>query len=384
MSCTSLTVATSALVGLALASNKGLASLPFTMQVLATMLTSIPAAMLMARIGRKHSFLLSTIIAMMGGIICTLGIIYRQFSLFLIGSIFIGSFAGFANYYRFAAADSANENYKSRAISYVLAGGVLAAIIGPNLANHTRELIDSAVFAGSYASLIVINILAFFLLSFLHLPHDRKQMTGSFSSGRALSEIVLQPRFVIAVICGMLGYAIMALIMTATPLAMKHHHYPFSETAFVIQWHVLGMFAPSFITGYLIQRFGLFAILLLGTLLGLACVLINFHGTSTTHFWFALLLLGISWNFLFIGGTTLLTETYHEQEKFKAQAVNDFLIFSVVAAASLSAGYLHNHFGWQTVNYASIPAFGVILFSLFWLFLLDRNKTIPVNNNVQT
>ena len=383
MSCTSLTVATSALVGLALASNKSLASLPFTMQVLATMLTSIPAAMLMAQIGRKHSFLLATLIAVSGGIICTLGIIYQQFYLFVLGSIFIGSFAGFANYYRFAAADTASEDYKSRAISYVLAGGVLAAIVGPNLANHTRELISSASFAGSYASLIGLNILAFILLSFLHLPHDKHQVTGSFSSGRALSKILLQPRFIIAIICGMLGYAIMALIMTATPLAMKHHHYPFSETAFVIQWHVLGMFAPSFFTGYLIQRFGLFIILLSGTLLGLACVFINFLGTSATHFWIALLLLGISWNFLFIGGTTLLTETYHEQEKFKAQAINDFLVFSVVAAASLSAGFLHNHFGWQMVNYASIPAFGVILLALLWLYLLDKNKHIRIKEDIQ-
>lgn len=375
MSGTSLTVATSALVGWALASNKDLASLPFTMQLLATMLTSIPAALLMARIGRKRAFLGSTLIAAAGGVICTLAIVQQQFMLFIAGSILIGMFSGFANYYRFAAADAATSEFKSRAISYVLAGGVIAALIGPNLANHTRELIASASFAGSYAALIVIYILSFALLSFLKLPqHLTDDATGQPPARRRLAEILRQPRFIIAVTCGMLGYAIMSLIMTATPLAMKHHAYPFADTAFVIQWHVLGMFAPSFFTGHLIKRLGVLSILFSGALLGLLCVWINFQGTTTWHFWTALLLLGISWNFLFIGATTLLTETYHDHERFKVQAINDFLVFSVVAFASLSAGYLHHRFGWQTVNLASLPAFGLILLSLLWLLSINQKS----------
>lgn len=159
----------------------------------------------------------------------------------------------------------------------------------------------------------------------------------------------------------------MSLVMTATPLAMQHNHHHFSATSFVIQWHVLGMFAPSFVTGHLIKQFGLLKIMSIGSLTGLACVLINLLGTSVNHFWLALFLLGISWNFLFIGATTMLTETYRPEERFKTQAANDFMVFSTVAAASLSAGALQHHFGWQAVNYGAIPALLIILLSLFWL-----------------
>lgn len=376
MSGTSLMVATTALVGFALADDKIYASLPFTLQLLATMFTSIPAAMLMAKIGRKSSFLFATIIAMLGAGTCAYAVIEHHFILFTVGSVFIGIFSGFANYYRFTAADSVDHEHKSRAISYVLAGGVLAAVIGPNLANHTRDLIENAAFAGSYASIILLYIFSFILLSFLDLPHQKPPLDFKPHSGRSLHEIVRQPRFIIAVITGTLGYATMTLLMTATPLAMQHHHHVYSDTAFVIQWHVLGMFAPSFFTGHLIKRFGLLPIMNFGAILGLACIFINLTGTSVSHFWFALFLLGISWNFLFIGATTLLTETYAENEKFKAQAVNDFLVFSVVACASLFAGVLHHKFGWQFVNYLAIPAVILILISLVWLFRVHKHVDI--------
>ena len=373
MSGTSLVVATSVLVGFELADDKTYASLAFTAQLIATMLTSIPAAMLMARIGRKTSFLIAVVIAMVGAVICTFAIIQHQFETFILGSVLIGIFSGFANYYRFTAADNVDKQHKSRAISYVLAGGVLAAVIGPNLANLTRDTISDAAFAGSYASIIVLYVLSFILLSLLKLPHqyDHTQ-TEPRSSGRPLRIIARQPRFIIAIICGTLGYAIMALVMTATPLAMQHHAHPFSDTSFVIQWHVLGMFAPSFFTGHLIQRFGLFWVMLVGTLSALACVIINLTGTTVTHFWLALLLLGISWNFLFIGATTLLTETYTPDERFKTQAINDFIVFSMVSVASLSAGVLQHHFGWQLVNYGAIPAIVIILISLGWLYKINR------------
>jgi len=296
----------------------------------------------------------------------------HSFLLFTLGSILIGIFSGFANYYRFTAADSVVKEYKSRAISYVLAGGVLAAIIGPNLANHTKDIISNATFAGSYTAIIGLYVLSFILLSFLDLPHVKPQIKSQQNSGRPLIDIALQPRFIIAVISGTLGYATMTLLMTATPLAMQHHHHVYSDTAFVIQWHVLGMFAPSFFTGSLIKRFGLLPIMIAGALLAFACIFINLVGTSVSHFWFALLLLGISWNFLFIGATTLLTETYSENEKFKAQALNDFLVFSVVSAASLFAGVLHHKFGWQFVNYLAIPAVIGILISLVWLYKVDK------------
>ncbi|MCW8900009.1 MAG: MFS transporter [Gammaproteobacteria bacterium] len=372
MSGTSLMVATTALVGFALADDKIYASLPFTLQLLATMFTSIPAAMLMAKIGRKSSFLMGAVIAMMGALTCAYAVMEHNFLFFTLGSILIGIFSGFANYYRFTAADSVTAEYKSRAISYVLAGGVLAAIIGPNLANYTKDMISNATFAGSYTAIIGLYLLSFILLSFLDLPHVKPATNTKQNSGRSLHEIIRQPRYLIALISGTLGYATMTLVMTATPLAMQHHEHVYSDTAFVIQWHVLGMFAPSFFTGNLIKRYDLLPVMFTRALLGLACIFINLIGTSVSHFWFALLLLGISWNFLFIGATTLLTETYNENEKFKAQALNDFFLFSVVASASLFAGILHHKLGWQFVNYLAIPAIIGIIISLVWLYKIDK------------
>ena len=382
MSGTSLMVTTTALVGFALSDDKIYASLPFTLQLVATMLTSIPAGMLMAKIGRKKSFLIGTVLAMFGAALCAYAVVQHSFLLFTLGSILIGIFSGFANFYRFTAADSVDKQHKSRAISYVLAGGVLAAIIGPNLANITREMISGAAFAGSYASIIILYILSFILLNFLDLPHHIKETNIHTDKSRPLSVIVRQPRFIIAVISGMLGYATMTLVMTATPLAMQHHQHVYADTAFVIQWHVLGMFAPSFFTGHLIKHFGLLAVMFTGALLGLACIFINLLGTTVNHFWFALLLLGISWNFLFIGATTLLTETYNENERFKTQALNDFLVFSVVATASLSAGILHHKYGWQLVNYMAIPAIVMILVALVWLYKVNRTINIQPNSEM--
>lgn len=371
MSGTSLMVATTALVGYALADDKAYASLPFTLQLLATMFTSIPAAMLMSRIGRKKTFLIGSVLAMFGAAICAIAVLQNSFYLFMLGSVLIGVFSGFANYYRFTAADSVDTAHKSRAISYVLAGGVLAAIIGPNIANLTRDMISGAAFAGSYGSIILLYILTFIALSFLDLPHSHQALVKK-SAVRPLNVIARQPRFIIAVISGMLGYASMTLVMTATPLAMQHHHHVYGDTAFVIQWHVLGMFAPSFFTGNLIKRFGLLAVMFTGAVFGLACVLINLLGVSVSHFWFALVLLGISWNFLFIGATTLLTETYQAEEKFKAQALNDFIVFSVVATSSLSAGILQHNLGWQYVNIMAIPMFAIILLGLVWLYQVNK------------
>lgn len=371
-------VATTALVGYALADDKAYASLPFTLQLLATMFTSIPAAMLMARIGRKKTFLFGSVLAMFGATICAIAVLQDSFYLFILGSVLIGIFSGLANYFRFTAADSVDTEHKSRAISYVLAGGVLAAIIGPNLANLTRDMISGAAFAGSYGSIIFLYVLSFVALSFLDLPHTHQLVSKETSTVRPLSIIARQPRFIIAVISGMLGYASMTLVMTATPLAMQHHNHVFGDTAFVIQWHVLAMFAPSFFTGNLIKRFGLLSVMFTGVLLGLACVFINLLGASVSHFWLALVLLGISWNFLFIGATTLLTETYHPDEKFKAQALNDFLVFSVVSTASLSAGILHHNLGWQFVNYMVIPMLCIILLNLVWLYQTNKTQVVPL------
>ncbi len=374
MSCNTLLVATSALVGYALAQDKAFATLPFALQLIATMFTSIPAALLMRKIGRKRGFMLATLLGMAGGSLCTLGILQQQFLVFAAGGILVGMFNGFGNYYRFTAADIVDPEHKSRAISLVLAGGVIAAIVGPNLANLTRNFISQATFAGSYTAIIVLYILSFIILSFLKIPATTTQVSRNTDTGRPLRQIVSQPKYIVAVICGMFGYGVMALVMTATPLAMQLHAYPFADTSFVIQWHVLGMYMPSFFTGHLIHRFGCMRIMLLGALAGLACVAINLTGTSVTHFWIALLCLGVSWNFLFIGATSLLTETYQREETFRAQAVNEFIVFSTVAISSLSAGALQHLYGWAAVNLGAIPPLLIIMASLIWLY--NRSQTV--------
>jgi MFS family permease len=365
----SLLITTSALVGYRLAPDKALATLPLAMQMLASMLTSIPASLLMKRIGRRGGFLLGSVIGMTGAGIATYAIVAGNFVLFTLGAVLSGMFSGFSNYYRFAAADVATTEYRSTAISYVMAGGVVAAFIGPNLAHWTSTWLV-APFAGSYLALAGILTLSFATQLFLDIPLPLRERQGG---GRALGAIARQPVFTVAAIGGMLGYGIMALVMTATPLAMHANHYAFGDTAFVIEWHVLGMFAPSFFSGHLMRRFGVLQIMLVGSVLNAVCVGINLTGSGLAHFWLALFLLGVGWNFLFIGATTLLTEAYAPEEKTKTQALNDFLVFGTVTIAVLSAGSLQHHFGWRAVNFGVMPLIAITVIAVAWLLIARRN-----------
>lgn len=367
MSSNALIITTAALVGFALAQDKLWSTLPLAAQFLATMCTTIPAALLMDRIGRRSGFMLASLFGVSGAILATFAIIRGNFPFFVLGTLQIGIFNGFGNYYRFAAADAVEKDQKGRAVSYIIAGGVFAAFVGPNLANITRGFVENAPFAGSYASLVFLYILSLGSQASLKLPP--KPATKNFSgnpSGRSLRVIIAQPLFIVALVCGTLGYGVMTLTMTVTPLAMHHFAHPFAKTSFVIQWHVLGMFAPAFFTGHLIKRFGVLNIMLAGALLGATCMIINLTGSSVLHFWTALIFLGVSWNFLFIGATTLLTETYHAEERAKTQAVNDFAVFTTVALSSLSAGALQNRYGWQAVNMGLMPLLAIILAVLLW------------------
>lgn len=366
-----LLVTTSALVGVILAEDASLATLPLALQFMSTMLASIPASFLMDKLGRRKGFLLGSVIGLAGGVLATIAILAIDFWLFCVGTALIGMFNGFGNYYRFAAVDVVSATLKSRAISYVMAGGIVAAILGPNIANWTHNSIESAEFAGSYAVICLLYVLTFIILLFADLPRRIVSHAESKLS-RPLSEIIKQPVFIVAVISGMLGYAVMSLVMTATPLAMSHHH-SLSDTAFVIQWHVLGMFAPSFFTGKLISRYGLQTIMWAGAVLLLMAVAGNLLGVTVWHYWFALLCLGIGWNFLFIGATDLLTYAYDESEKAKAQAFNDFTVFGAVTLAALTAGYLQHNFGWQIVNLGVLPLIAIILVALAWLKLKQNN-----------
>ena len=363
----SLLIATSALVGYRLSPDKALATLPLALQMLAGMLTSIPASLLMQRVGRRAGFLLGSSIGIAAACVAAYAIASANFVLFAISAAMSGMFAGFANYYRFAAADVSSAEYRSTAISYVMAGGVVAALIGPNLANWTSEWL-AAPFAGSYLALAGILVLSFATQTFLTIPRPPREAHG----GRALGVIARQPVFIVAAIGGMLGYGIMALVMTATPIAMHEHHYAFGDTAFVIEWHVLGMFAPSFFTGHLIKRFGVLQVMLTGGLLSAICVIVNLTGTTLPHFWAALVLLGVGWNFMFIGATTLLTEAYAPEEKGKTQALNDFLVFSTVTLSVLSAGSLQHLLGWEAVNYGVLPLITVAVSAVTWLLLRRR------------
>ncbi|MEE9445145.1 MAG: MFS transporter [Cocleimonas sp.] len=383
MSSTSLLITASSLVCLTLTPDKSLVTLPLSLQFFGLMLTSMPASLLMGRLGRKQGFLIGTLFGIVGASLLVYAVFNNLFWLFAVGSFLIGIFNGFGIYYRFAAVDMVNEENRPKAISYVLVGGVIAAFVGPNLANFGQTMFPSEPFAGGFIYATIIYVLVFVVISFIKFPGplsaDASLDTAQKAvAPRSLGLIVRQPMFIVAVICGMLGYAIMSYLMTATPLAMNHHSHGFSDSAFVIQWHVFAMFAPSFFTGNIIQRFGVLNVMLVGAMLAVICVVINLTGVTLWHFWAALVALGVSWNFLFIGATSLLTQTYREEEKSKAQGFNDFAVFTLVTIASLSAGMLQHKFGWEMVNYAALPFIAIIMVSVFWL------KMKPIEQALKT
>jgi MFS family permease len=365
MTCNSLVIATSALVGLALATDKWLATLPLGLQFLATMSLTLPASLLMKRLGRRAGFQLGALLGLAGALLCTYGIFAHSFVGFCGGAFLLGAFNAFGQYYRFAAADTATLQFRSQAISLVLAGGVVAAFAGPNLANWTRAMFDTALFAGSYASLIALYATSALVSSFIAIPPPAEAERRH--SGRSLSDIMRQPDFIVAVLSAMIAYGVMNLLMTSTPLAMQHNGHSFGATAFVIEWHVLGMFAPGFVTGRLIKRAGLLNVMLAGSMLLGVCAGVNLLGVSVVHFWLGLLLLGIGWNFLFTGATTLLTEIYTAAEKAKVQGINDLLVFATVTLSAMSSGALHHSIGWAAVNLAVAPAIVLSLLAILWL-----------------
>lgn len=342
----------SGLVGLRLASDKGFATLPIAMMMVAAAATMIPAAMLMQKFGRRAGFLLGTIAGILAGIVAAMAIWLDSFSLFVLANMLVGAYQGFAQYYRFAAADIASADFKSRAISWVIAGGVIAALAGPGLARLTQGW-GAVPFVAAYLSLAAISLVAFLIVSRLQIPVMMK--SDEHGSARPLLTIMGQATFLTALIGSSVGYAVMIMVMTATPLAMQMCGQSLGSAATVIQWHVLGMFLPSFFTGKLIQRFGVLPVMGSGIALLSVHVMIAFNGTEFLHFLSGLIFLGVGWNFLFIGGTSLLTESYKPSERAKTQAAHDFLMFAAVSLASLSAGGILNAWGWQSVNLTVLP-----------------------------
>jgi len=360
----------SGLVGLAIADNVALATLPVTTVVIATTLTTIPASLLMKHIGRRAGFLVGGSVGVSGAMVASYALYTENFWLFSFGTFLMGVNVGFAQFYRFTAADAAKPHFKSRAISFVIAGGVIAAFAGPELAKRTHDLVEGTDFLGSYLILGGLGVVGMALVAALKIPapsaDERRQ------SGRPLAEIVRQPSLVIAILVGMIAYSTMILLMTATPLAMIGHGFHIDDASFVIQWHMVAMFAPAFFTGSIIHRFGVDKVMVAGTVLLGVAITSALSGNQIIHFWTALFALGLGWNFAFIGASTLLTETYAPSEKAKAQALNDFLVFGMVTLASLTSGTILYFLDWRAVNFAAIPAIGVALIATLWLMGMRR------------
>ena len=373
MTTTSAIIASGALIGQALAEDKALATVPVAFQFVATMLTAIPASLYMRRVGRRLGFVTGALIGVAGGTIATVAIVVSSFWLFALGIALIGSLLAFGQFFRFAAADTAGPDMRGRAISLVLLGGVVAAFTGPNLARFTRDLFDPLLFAGTFAAIVVIYLAMGVVLSFLNIP----PMSAADKRGpqRPLLEILLQTKCLVAVLGAVTGYLVMTFVMTVTPLAMADCGFAFGDSASVIQWHIVGMFLPSFFTGHLIARFGATNIMLAGGALQAVCVAINLAGIEYVNFVSALILLGVGWNFLFIGGTTLLTECYRPSEMAKVQGFNDFCIWGCVGAGALLSGASIHHFGWAIVNAATVPLIVMVLIAVVWLkFDLARHR----------
>ncbi|MEM9487353.1 MAG: MFS transporter [Cyanobacteria bacterium P01_F01_bin.116] len=369
MTTNTILVTVAALIGYALATDKALATMPLAMRQVATMVATIPASLLMQRIGRRGGFLVGTMIGLMGASIGIYSLTLADFWLFTLSTTLLGISNSFVGYYRFAAADVADEGFRPQAISWVLAGGIIAAILGPWMATGSKGWFNSELYIGALVAILGLQILTSMVLLGLHIP---TVATGhNADDTRSLSTIMRQPKFLVATLGSTISYSVMVFIMTATPLAMAVESHSFDQTAAVIQWHVLGMFAPSLITGWLIKRLGVLQIIVTGAVLNLGCVGLNLAGTTFWHFATALLLLGLGWNFMYVGSTTLLTETYVPAEKGKVQAIHDFVVFTVVALATFLAGRVFYRFDWAMLNQMSWP---LVLFTLL-VVLWQRSQT---------
>lgn len=369
-----LLVSVSALIGKQLAPSPTWITLPVALQFLGLMGVTLPAAHLVRRVGRKKVFLIGNLTGVLGATVAYLALSNMQFTWFCAGTFLLGMAIGVGQQYRFAAVENAGAGQQANAVSLVMAGGVLAAVLGPNLAIWAKS--DAAGQQYLNAFLILLGLYVLTLILVAVLPIKTQSLSEQSGEVRSYAELFQQPLLSAAIVSGTIGYAVMVLIMTATPLAMMSANFEFSHSAHVIQWHVLGMFIPSFFTGKLIARFGERAIILIGCVLLLACEIVNQMGHSYMHFTSALIALGVGWNFTFIGATTLLTRTYRPAEKAKVQGINDFLIFTFAALASLFAGYWQNTLGWTVLNALMMPATLIAMALLYRGFKLESRKTI--------
>lgn len=359
-----IVVSLGGIVGQTLASDKSLATLPVSLMQLGLALGTLPAAAVMRRLGRRTGYIVGAVLGVVAGAIAATGIVAASFLIFSIGTLIAGFYASYVQSYRFAASDSASPAFKARAISWVMAGGLAAGVIGPQAVVWTRDLLPEAMFAGSFLAqggLALLSILIVASLRPVPVGNDAPR-----SGGRPLAEIARQPRFIVAVAAGIVSYGLMSFVMTAAPMAMVGCGHPVGMAALGIQWHILAMYGPSFFTGRIIDRFGKEQVTGFGLALMAAAALVGLSGLSLAHFWIALILLGVGWNFSFIGATALVTDCYRPEERAKTQAANDFLVFGAVAIASFSSGRILSFNGWDAVNWLVFPPVAIVLALIFW------------------
>ena len=356
-----------ALAGYLLAQNKVFATLPQATYVVGAALATLPASFWMRRVGRRNGFLTGGLFGLAGSVLAATAMGVRSLALLCAGTLLLGIYNAFGQYYRFAAADAARPEFRAKAISFVLAGGLVGGIIGPEISKYTRDA-TSAPFQGAYASLFVYCLVAMAIISRLVIPKLQEE-GAAHGPARPMREIASQPVFLVAVTAAALGYATMNLLMTATPLAMGFCGHPYSAAATVISSHVIAMFAPSFVTGSLIKRFGVLRVMLTGIVLLFACVGVALSGQLISHFWTALVLLGVGWNFTYIGGTALLTEAYRPSERAKTQGANEMIVFTVQAISAFSSGVLVNAAGWSILNYVALPLIATAGAAILWLMV---------------
>ncbi|RWH79186.1 MAG: MFS transporter [Mesorhizobium sp.] len=339
-----------------LGSDKSLATAPITGFTVGVALGALPAAAIIRRLGQRDGFMTGTIVTALGGLIATLALFQASFWLFAFGLMVIGIGGAFVQQFRFAAADNAPAEFKARAISFVLAGGIVTAILGPQIVIFTRELFAPVMFAGSFASILALSAVGAAILSFLRIPAKTMGKAEiADSDARPLSEIVTRPRFVAALFCAVGSYALMSFVMTGAPLAMVGCGLSTDDATLGISWHVMAMFAPSFFTGSLIYRFGAERIVATGLVLLIGCAVVALSGLALWQFWTALILLGLGWNFGFIGATAMVADSYRPSERGKVQGFHDFVLFGSVAFASLMSGAVYNAWGWEMLNWIIFP-----------------------------
>jgi MFS family permease len=368
-------ITTGGITGAMLAADKGLATLPITFMVVGMWLGTLPIGALAKTYGRRFALEAGSAMGILGGLISSWAVLQGSFTLYLIGSFCAGIYGASYQSYRFAAADTASDSFRPKAVSWVLAGGIFSAVIGPQLIIFTKDLLPPYLFAATYFGQAILALAGAAVLAFVKIPPPAAEKSGD-GGGRPLSEIVRNPRFMSAAVCGAASYGMMNLVMTSAPLAMLACNHSVTDATLGLQWHVLAMFVPSFFTGSLIARFGIDRVVIAGLTLLCASAAVAISGIALWQFWTALVLLGVGWNFAFIGATAMVTQCHRPAERNKVQAFNDFLVFGSMAVGSFSSGQLLASFGWTAVNEVVFPVVAVAGALLFWRGMQGRTHAV--------